>query len=660
MASSARASFQRGLAAVLHDHALGLLQLDDLQHVFQRQRLEVQAVGGVVVGGDGFRVAVDHDGLEAVIAQRQCRVHAAVVELDALPDAVGATAQDHDLVAVARQRFALVLVGRIQVRSAGGEFSRTRVNALVHRAHLERAAQRAHGFFVGADQLGQACVGETGALEKAQAWGIQCRHAIVGQLLLEADQLFDLVQEPGVDERQRIHIGHAHAGTERIAHVEQTLRARSLELALERGHVVFTAQIQAGRVQADLAGFQATQGFLQRFLEGAAHRHDFADRLHLRGQACIGLREFFKGKARNFGDHVVDGRLERGRGQATGDFVLQFVQRVTHRQLGGDLGDRKAGGLGRQRRRTRHARIHFDHHHAAGGRADAELHVGAAGIHANLAQHRDRGIAQALIFLVGERLRRRHGDRVAGVHAHRVEVFDRTHDDAVVRGIAHNFHLEFLPAQHRFFHQHFGGRRQFQAAANDVDQLFAVVCNAATAAAKREAGADDGRVADAGLDIQRFFQRVRHFGPGAIQADLAHRHAEQLAVFGHADRFALGTDQLDVVLLQHAVVGQVQRAVQRGLAAHCRQQGIGLFLGDDLLDRLPVDRLDVHGVGHVRVGHDRGRVAVDQHHAITLVAQRLARLRAGVVELAGLADDDRASADDQDGFKVGALWHCLL
>ena len=42
---------------------------------------------------------------------------------------------------------------------------------------------------------------------------------------------------------------------------------------------------------------------------------------------------------------------------------------------------------------------------------------------------------------------------------------------------------------------------------------------------------------------------------------------------------------------------------------------------------------------------------------ITLVAQRLARLRAGVVELAGLADDDRAGADDQDGFKVGALWH---
>src|SRR3546814_856877 len=49
-----------------------------------------------------------------------------------------------------------------------------------------------------------------------------------------------------------------------------------------------------------------------------------------------------------------------------------------------------------------------------------------------------------------------------------------------------------------------------------------------------------------------------------------------------------------------------------------------------------------------------------QHHAITLVAQRLAGLRARVVELAGLADDDRAGADDEDGLEVAALGHCLV
>ena len=48
---------------------------------------------------------------------------------------------------------------------------------------------------------------------------------------------------------------------------------------------------------------------------------------------------------------------------------------------------------------------------------------------------------------------------------------------------------------------------------------------------------------------------------------------------------------------------------------------------------------------------------VDQDDPVALLAQRLARLRAGVVELARLADDDRAGADDQDALDVGALWH---
>src|SRR5690554_7804034 len=51
-------------------------------------RLEVQTIGGVIVGGNGFRVAVDHDGLVTVFAHGQRRVHAAVVELDTLADTV--------------------------------------------------------------------------------------------------------------------------------------------------------------------------------------------------------------------------------------------------------------------------------------------------------------------------------------------------------------------------------------------------------------------------------------------------------------------------------------------------------------------------------------------------------------------------------------------
>ena len=69
------------------------------------------------------------------------------------------------------------------------------------------------------------------------------------------------------------------------------------------------------------------------------------------------------------------------------------------------------------------------------------------------------------------------------------------------------------------------------------------------------------------------------------------------------------------------------------------------------------ERLDVGRVGQLRVGHDRGRVAVDQHHLETFGAQRLARLRARVVELGGLADDNRPGADDEHALDVGSFRH---
>ena len=141
------------------------------------------------------------------------------------------------------------------------------------------------------------------------------------------------------------------------------------------------------------------------------------------------------------------------------------------------------------------------------------------------------------------------------------------------------------------------------------------------------------------------------------QADARHRRLELLAVLGLVDRLARGADHLDAELLQHAFAREVERAVERGLPAHRRQQRVGPLLLDDARDHLPGDRLDVGGVGHLRVGHDRGRVRVHQHHAVALVAQRLARLRARIVELARLADDDRPGADDEDALEVGALRH---
>ena len=71
---------------------------------------------------------------------------------------------------------------------------------------------------------------------------------------------------------------------------------------------------------------------------------------------------------------------------------------------------------------------------------------------------RDRRVAHALVLAVGEGLSRRDGDRVAGVHAHRVDVLDRADDHGVVGAVAHDLELELLPAGDRLLDQDLGHR----------------------------------------------------------------------------------------------------------------------------------------------------------------------------------------------------------
>ncbi len=119
---------QRRLTAELDDHALRALELDHTEHVLERERLEVEAVRGVVVGGDRLRVAVDHHRVAARLAHGHRGVHAAVVELDALPDPVRPRSEDHDARLVAAPHLvrrpslpARVVVGRLglELRRAG-------------------------------------------------------------------------------------------------------------------------------------------------------------------------------------------------------------------------------------------------------------------------------------------------------------------------------------------------------------------------------------------------------------------------------------------------------------------------------------------------------------------------------------------------------------
>ncbi|MFW3616658.1 hypothetical protein [Billgrantia antri] len=243
------------------------------------------------------------------------------------------------------------------------------------------------------------------------------------------------------------------------------------------------------------------------------------------------------------------------------------------------------------------------------------------------------------------------------MHAHGIEVLDRADDDAVVVLVANDLHLVLLPAQQRLVDQQLVVVGELEAAGADLLELLLVVGHATAGAAHGVGGTNDHREAQRFLDAPGLLHGVGDLGLGALQADALHGLIEQVAVLGLVDGVGVGTDHLHAVLLEYAVLVEVEGAVERGLAAHGGQDGVGALGLDDLLHRLPGDRFDIGGVGHRRVGHDGGRVGVDQDDPEALLTQRLAGLGAGVVEFARLADDDGAGANDQDAVEVGTLGH---
>ncbi len=55
---------ERRLTAKLHDDSPAFLLLVDIQNILKGQRLEIEFVARIVIGRDGLRIRVHHDGLE--------------------------------------------------------------------------------------------------------------------------------------------------------------------------------------------------------------------------------------------------------------------------------------------------------------------------------------------------------------------------------------------------------------------------------------------------------------------------------------------------------------------------------------------------------------------------------------------------------------------
>ena len=102
---------------------------------------------------------------------------------------------------------------------------------------------------------------------------------------------------------------------------------------------------------------------------------------------------------------------------------------------------------------------------------------------------------------------------------------------------------------------------------------------------------------------------------------------------------------------------QGQGGIKRGLPAHRWQQRIGAFFFNDAGHNFRGNRLYIGGVGHIRVSHNGGRIGIDQNDAIAFFAQRFTGLCPGIIKLACLSDNNRASTNNHNRGNIIATGH---
>ena len=183
------------------------------------------------------------------------------------------------------------------------------------------------------------------------------------------------------------------------------------------------------------------------------------------------------------------------------------------------------------------------------------------------------------------------------------------------------------------------------------------MCDAAAGTAKGKARAQHAGIAHALGDGLGVGNAVGIARARDLQADLGHGLIKEFTVLAALDSGQVAADHLDAILVERAVFCQLNGGIQTGLAAQRGQQRVRVLFLDHALDKLGGDGLDIGAVGKTRVGHDGRRVGVDQDDIKAILLEHLAGLGAGVVELAGLADDDGARTNDEDALDVSTFRH---
>ena len=398
------------------------------------------------------------------------------------------------------------------------------------------------------------------------------------------------VQEETVDRGSGSDLFHAAPQTQKLRNGVDAVVSAGLDIVQQflRRHIV-----ELPAVQVPQSDFQRTDGFQQTFFEAPADAHDLAGRLHLRAQRIVGVRKLVEGEARHFRHHIIQCRLKRGGSVGEPD----FFERHPDADFGGNAGNRISARFRRESRGAGNARVDFNEVILERVRVERKLDVAAA-LDFQRADDLQRAVAQHMVFAVGQRLRGADDDGVAGMNAHRVQIFHVADGNGRIVGVAHNLVFDLFVALDALFNQYLMHRGQFECVFQHRAAVIFVLREAAACAAQCECRSQHDRVADLLRDPQSVLDRVRDVGGKDRLTERFAELLEQLAILCTLNAAAFRSQQLGAALGKHAFLFKLHRQIQPGLATDAGQDGVRPLIANDFGDIFERQRLHIHLVGN--------------------------------------------------------------
>ena len=173
-------------------------------------------------------------------------------------------------------------------------------------------------------------------------------------------------------------------------------------------------------MQIAFSYFQRTYSFEKSSFQCTVKCHDFTGSLHLGTNLAVCQSELFKWPSWEFAYYIVDRWFKAGLG-ISGYCICDFIQGHSQSHLGRYLGNRIAGSLGCQCRRTAYTRIYFNDIVLIGTGVQRVLYVTST-FNAQIADNVDRRGTKHLELSIGQCLSRCHYDGIAGMNAYWVDI----------------------------------------------------------------------------------------------------------------------------------------------------------------------------------------------------------------------------------------------